>query len=57
MLRQADFQYTADVLAAGDHRPRAMITSTVSLDQLPLKFESLRGASPDCKVMVAPWGQ
>jgi (R,R)-butanediol dehydrogenase/meso-butanediol dehydrogenase/diacetyl reductase len=52
-----DFQYTADVIAAGDHRPRAMITSTVSLDELPLKFESLRGASPDCKVMVAPWGE
>ncbi len=51
-----DFQYTAEVMAAGDHRPRAMITDTVSLDALPGKFESLRGASPDCKVMVAPWG-
>ncbi len=52
-----DFQYTADVIAAGDHRPRAMITSTVGLDELPRKFESLRGASADCKVMVAPWGK
>ncbi len=52
-----DFQYTTDVIAAGDHRPRAMITSTVGLAELPGKFESLRGAGPDCKVMVAPWGQ
>lgn len=52
-----DFQYTADVIADGDHRPRAMITNTISLDELPAKFESLRGASPDCKVMVAPWGE
>lgn len=49
-----DFQYTADVLAAGDHRPLAMITDTISLEQLPDKFESLRGVTPDCKVMVAP---
>ena len=50
-----DFQYAADVMAAGDHRPRAMITDTISLDELPQKFESLRGASADCKVMIAPW--
>ncbi|MBP6382465.1 MAG: alcohol dehydrogenase catalytic domain-containing protein [Pseudomonadales bacterium] len=50
-----DFQYAADVMGAGDHRPRAMITDTVSLEALPAKFEQLRGPSPDCKVMVAPW--
>lgn len=50
-----DFQYTADVMAGGDHRPRAMITGTINLDALPEKFETLRGASADCKVMVTPW--
>lgn len=50
-----DFQYTADVMAGGDHRPKAMITGTVGLAALPEKFETLRGATPDCKVMVAPW--
>lgn len=53
---RADFEYCATVMADGDHRPRAMITSTVDLDALPAKFESLRGPSADCKVMVAPWG-
>jgi (R,R)-butanediol dehydrogenase/meso-butanediol dehydrogenase/diacetyl reductase len=51
---KADFQYTADVLAGGDHRPLAMITDTISLENLPDKFESLRGVTADCKVMVAP---
>lgn len=49
-----DFRYTADVMAAGDRRPKAMITSTIDLDALPERFERLRGATPDCKVMVAP---
>lgn len=49
-----DFRYAAEVMAAGDRRPKAMITSTIGLDALPAKFESLRGPSPDCKVMVAP---
>lgn len=49
-----DFQYTAEVMASGDRRPRAMITSTVGLDELPGRFEQLRGATADCKVMVAP---
>ncbi|MCB1676236.1 MAG: alcohol dehydrogenase catalytic domain-containing protein [Halioglobus sp.] len=49
-----DFQYTAHVLAAGDQRPLAMITDTISLEQLPDKFEGLREPGPDCKVMVDP---
>ena len=56
VYEKRDFQYTAEVMAAGEHAPRAMITDTVSLDQMPAKFESLRGRSVDCKVMVAPWG-
>lgn len=51
-----DFQYTVDVIAHGDHRPRAMITDTIRLDVLPQRFESLRNAGSDCKVMVAPQG-
>lgn len=51
-----DFQYTAQVMAAGEHSPRAMITDTVSLEAMPEKFETLRGRTADCKVMVAPWG-
>lgn len=56
VYEKRDFQYTAEVMAAGEHAPRAMITDTVSLEAMPAKFESLRGATADCKVMVAPWG-
>jgi threonine dehydrogenase-like Zn-dependent dehydrogenase len=52
---RTDFQYTVDVLA-GDHRPRAMITDTIGLDALPQRFERLRTATADCKVMVDPQG-
>lgn len=50
-----DFQYVADVLAS-DPTPRAMITDTVSLNQLATKFEAMRASSStDCKVMIDPW--
>lgn len=55
VYERKDFQYVADVMAAGDRTPRQLITDTVGLDALPSKFESLRGASPDVKVMVDPW--
>ncbi len=51
---RADFQYTVDVIASGDHRPSAMITDTIRLDALPQRFERLREANADCKVMVDP---
>ena len=56
VYEKRDFQYTADVIAAGDHSPRAMITDTVPLEAMPARFEALRGPTADCKVMVAPWG-
>ena len=56
VYEKRDFQYTAEVMAAGERAPRAMVTDTVSLLEMPAKFESLRGHSTDCKVMVAPWG-
>ncbi len=55
VYEKRDFQYTAEIMAAGDHTPRAMITDTVSLQAMPAKFESLRGPTADCKVMIAPW--
>lgn len=55
VYEKRDFKYTAEIMAAGDHTPRAMITDTVSLQAMPAKFESLRGPSADCKVMIAPW--
>ncbi len=57
VYEKRDFLYTADIMAAGERAPRAMITDTVSLAAMPEKFESLRGHTADCKVMVAPWGR
>lgn len=56
VYEKRDFQYTAGIMAAGEHAPRAMITGTVSLEAMPAMFESLRGPTAECKVMVAPWG-
>jgi threonine dehydrogenase-like Zn-dependent dehydrogenase len=50
-----EFQHTIDTLDAGAVDPRAMITQTVSLDELPPVFESLRGPTDQCKVMIDPW--
>ncbi|MEI9852707.1 MAG: alcohol dehydrogenase catalytic domain-containing protein [Sphingomonas sp.] len=49
-----DFEIAADTLDAGHVAPRAMITSRVTLDELPASFEALRSRSAQCKVMVAP---
>lgn len=50
-----EFQFTADTLAAGHVEPRAMISDTISLDQLPAAVERLRGPNNDTKVQVDPW--
>ena len=52
-----DFQYTVDILNSGAVEPRSMVTNTISLDELPAMFESLRGSNRQCKVMVDPWLQ
>lgn len=50
------FEHVARTFDAGHVEPRAMITDTVSLEQLPDAFEALRQRSNQCKVMVDPWG-
>jgi len=50
-----EYQIAIDALDAGAVAPRAMVTTTVSLDDLPGAMEELRGFSSQCKVMVAPW--
>lgn len=51
-----DFEHTVRVLASGETRPLAMITSRIGLDQLPETFASLQAGGEDCKVIVSPWG-
>lgn len=49
-----EFQHTIDTLD-DDAAANAMVSQTVSLDDLPGVFESLRGPSTECKVMIDPW--
>ena len=51
----AEFRQVISSLDSGDSAPRTMISQTVSLAKLPEVFESLRGSSQDCKVMIDPW--
>jgi (R,R)-butanediol dehydrogenase/meso-butanediol dehydrogenase/diacetyl reductase len=53
--RLDDFQQAADAMDAGGIEPRAMITASIGLDELPATFESLRARTPHCKVQVDPW--
>lgn len=41
-------------ITAGAAEPRAMVTGTVSLDELPAAFERLRTDPVQCKVLVNP---
>ncbi|WP_340315852.1 alcohol dehydrogenase catalytic domain-containing protein [Rhizorhabdus argentea] len=50
-----DYQTTLNVLESGAVESRAMVTNTVSLDELPKMFEALRKPSHECKVMIDPW--
>ncbi len=56
LYRMRDFEIAADVMDQGDVTPRAMVTDTVSLAQLPAAFEALRRRSRQCKVLIDPWG-
>jgi (R,R)-butanediol dehydrogenase/meso-butanediol dehydrogenase/diacetyl reductase len=52
---RADYERSLDVMNAGDLAARAMVTDTVSLDELPAAFEALRSPTSQCKVLVDPW--
>lgn len=51
-----DFRRSIAALDAGALSPRAMLSGTIGLDDLPATFESLRHDKSRCKVMVDPWG-
>lgn len=51
----SDFQHCVDAFDAGWVDPTALITSTISLDALPHRFEALRAGAPETKVLVDPW--
>ena len=47
-----EFRHVADMMLAGKIDPKAMITSTIALDDLPETFEALRGPNDQTKVHV-----
>ena len=47
-----EFRHVADMMLAGTIDPKAMITSTIGLDELPDTFEALRGPNDQTKVHV-----
>ncbi len=49
-----DYLHCVDTLSAGAVEPRAMISSTISLDELPEAFEAMRRRSGQCKILVDP---
>jgi len=55
LYHMRDFEICADVLDSGDVAPRAMVTDTVSLAELPTAFEQLKSRTHQCKVLVDPW--
>ena len=48
-----DFGHVANVLSRGDFDPKTMVTSVVSLDDLPATIEALRGPNTETKVHVS----
>ena len=53
-FKTQEYEASLDVLSSGAAEPRALITETIGLDQLPDVFEALRKRTHQCKVLVAP---
>ncbi|KQZ29117.1 zinc-binding dehydrogenase [Caulobacter sp. Root1472] len=53
-FKTQEYEAALDALSAGAVEPRALITETISLEQLPDTFEALRRRTHQCKVQVAP---
>jgi len=57
MYDRAEFEASVAALRDGTVAADAMISQTVSLDDLPSAFAALHGANDQCKVMIDPWAQ
>jgi (R,R)-butanediol dehydrogenase/meso-butanediol dehydrogenase/diacetyl reductase len=53
-FKTQEYEASLDALSSGAPEPRALITETIGLDQLPDTFEALRKRTHQCKVLVAP---
>ena len=52
--RKADFRRTIETLHAGRIDPRPLITDSISLDDLPERFEALKHPTDEAKIIVEP---
>jgi threonine dehydrogenase-like Zn-dependent dehydrogenase len=50
----AEFRHVIDTLEQDAAPLRALVSSVVTLDELPEKFETLRGRNTECKVIIDP---
>jgi (R,R)-butanediol dehydrogenase / meso-butanediol dehydrogenase / diacetyl reductase len=51
---RGEYEAALDALDAGAAEPRMLVTDTISLDQTPSIFETLRNRTHQCKVLIAP---
>jgi (R,R)-butanediol dehydrogenase/meso-butanediol dehydrogenase/diacetyl reductase len=49
-----EYQASLDVLERGAAEPRALVTDTIALADVPERFEALRHRTHDCKVLISP---
>jgi 2-desacetyl-2-hydroxyethyl bacteriochlorophyllide A dehydrogenase len=52
--RKSDFTASINALASGALDAHALVTGSVSIDELPDRFQSLKSPTHDCKVMLEP---
>ncbi len=50
-----DYEAALDALCAGAAEPRALVSDTISLEQVPDTFEGLRKRTHQCKVLIDPF--
>ncbi len=49
-----EYEAALDALSAGAAEPRLLITDTITLADVPARFEALRNRTHECKVLIAP---
>ncbi|AKH42589.1 (R,R)-butanediol dehydrogenase/meso-butanediol dehydrogenase/diacetyl reductase [Altererythrobacter atlanticus] len=49
-----EYEAALEALLRGAMEPRLLVTDTISLDETPEVFESLKQRGPQCKVLIAP---
>ena len=51
---RGEYEAALDALDRGAAEPRALVTDTLSLEEVPAGFEALRQRTHQCKVLIAP---